>query len=166
VALLGRIPGTRRFSDRQRHPDNELIPNVAIFRPESGLVYFNIEHVRETILERVRTQADAPRLVILDLSAAPHVDVQSAEALAGMAEELSGAGIRVSAVEARSSVRDRLRAAGVDAKLGGINRFSSVADVLDAEREAAAAVARVNVDSGGGRSGSAGETRGSHAYPD
>src|SRR6266478_347072 len=33
VALLGRIPGTRRFSDRERHPDNELIPNVMIFRP-------------------------------------------------------------------------------------------------------------------------------------
>src|SRR5215831_15409114 len=44
VAFLGRIPGTRRFSDRQRHPDNELIPGVLIFRPESGLVYFNIDH--------------------------------------------------------------------------------------------------------------------------
>src|SRR5215831_1946804 len=28
VAFLGRIPGTRRFSDRQRHPDNELISGV------------------------------------------------------------------------------------------------------------------------------------------
>jgi high affinity sulfate transporter 1 len=168
VALLGRIPGTRRFSDRQRHPDNELIANVAIFRPESGLVYFNIDHVRETILDRVRTQADAPRLVILDLSAAPHVDVQSAEVLGGLADELTATGIRVHAVEARSSVRDRLRAAGVDARLGGINRFSSIADVLDAERDAAAAVAPVNVCAGGdGRSGGAvaGETRGAHAYP-
>jgi high affinity sulfate transporter 1 len=136
VAVLGRIPGTRRFSDRQRHPDNELIPGVAIFRPESGLVYFNIEHVRQTILDGVRAQADAPRLVILDLSAAPHVDVQSAEALAGLAEELSAAGIRVHAVEARAPVRDRLRAAGVDAKLGGINRFNSIADVLDGEGRA------------------------------
>lgn len=136
VAVLGRIPGTRRFSDRQRHPDNELIPNVAIFRPESGLVYFNIDHVRETILNRVRTQPDAPRLVILDLSAAPHVDVQSAEVLGGLAEELSAAGVRVTAVEAHASVRDRLRAAGADAKFGGINRFDSVADVLDSERPA------------------------------
>jgi sulfate permease, SulP family len=133
VALLGRIPGTRRFSDRQRHPDNELIPNVAIFRPESGLVYFNIDHVRDTILAYVRSQPDATQLVILDLSAAPHVDVQSAEALAGLADELSRGGIRVHAVEPRSSVRDRLRATGVDAKLGGINRFSSIADVLDSE---------------------------------
>src|SRR5436189_3818778 len=43
VAFLGRIPGTRRFSDRERHPDNELIPGVLIFRPESGLIYFNMD---------------------------------------------------------------------------------------------------------------------------
>jgi high affinity sulfate transporter 1 len=132
VALLGRIPGSRRFSDRQRHPDNELITGVSIFRPESGLVYFNIEHVRDTILDTVHAQPTPPKLVVIDLSAAPHVDIQAAEALAGMADELSASGIRVQAVEARSSVRDRLRAAGVDEKLGGINRFSSIADVLDA----------------------------------
>src|SRR5262249_37886448 len=44
VALLGRIPGTRRFSDRDRHEDNELIPNVMIFRPESVLIYFNVDN--------------------------------------------------------------------------------------------------------------------------
>jgi hypothetical protein len=42
----------------------------------------------------------------------------------------------VHAVEARAPVRDRLRAAGVDAKLGGINRFNSIADVLDGEGRA------------------------------
>ena len=30
VAFLGRIAGTRRFSDRERHPDNELIPDVLV----------------------------------------------------------------------------------------------------------------------------------------
>ena len=53
VAFLGRIPGTRRFSDRERHPDNELIPGVFIFRPEASLIYFNVDHVRETIADRV-----------------------------------------------------------------------------------------------------------------
>jgi hypothetical protein len=35
------------------------------------------------------------------------------------------------AVEPRSSVRDRLRLEGVDAKLGGVNRFTAVADVIE-----------------------------------
>jgi len=131
VALLGRIPGTRRFSDRDRHEDNELIPNVMIFRPESVLVYFNVDNVSEAILSRVRVEATPPKLVVLDLSAAPIVDMQSAYALASMADELTAGGIEFHAVEPRSSVRDRLRHEGVDGKLGGINRFTSVADVID-----------------------------------
>jgi high affinity sulfate transporter 1 len=131
VAQLGRIPGTRRFSDRERHPDNELVPGVLLFRPESGLLYFNIEHVRDTIAGKVREEPTPPRLVVLDLSAAPFVDLQSAHALGELADELKGAGVRLQAVEPRASVRDRLRLVGIDHKLGGINRFTSVADAVD-----------------------------------
>jgi len=131
VAFLGRIPGTRRFSDCERHPDNELIPGVFIFRPESGLIYFNMDHVRDTILDRVRAETVPPRLVVLDLSAAPRVDMHSAQMLGSLADELTATGIRVQAVEARSSVRERLRSESVDTKLGGINRFTSVADALE-----------------------------------
>jgi SulP family sulfate permease len=131
VAVLGRIPGTSRFSDHERNPDNELIPGVLICRPESGLVYFNMDHVRDTILDRIRAEAVPPKLVILDLSAAPLVDMHSAHMLANLAEELSATGQRVQAVEARASVRERLRSEGVDVRLGGIDRFTSVADTLE-----------------------------------
>jgi MFS superfamily sulfate permease-like transporter len=131
VALLGRIPGTRRFSDGERHQDNQLIPEVMIFRPESALIYFNVDNVCDAILSRVRAVPTPPKLVVLDLSAAPLVDMQSAHMLAGMAEELTAKHIRFQTVEARSSVRDRLRHEGVDSKLGGVNRFATVADVTD-----------------------------------
>jgi MFS superfamily sulfate permease-like transporter len=131
IALLGRIPGTRRFSDMERHPDNEATPGALVFRPESSLVYFNIEHVCMTILDRVR-QAPVPvRRVVLDLSASPYVDLQSAHALAGLADELGKGGSALQVVEARSGVRDRLHGEGLDARLGGINRFMSVADAVD-----------------------------------
>jgi len=80
----------------------------------------------------VHAETTPPRLVVLDLSAAPYVDLQSAHTLAGLADELRARGIRFQAVEARSGVRDRLRAEGVDEKLGGLNRFTTVADVVDA----------------------------------
>jgi hypothetical protein len=35
-------------------------------------------------------------------------------------------------VEARSSVRERLRSEGVEARLGGIDRFTTVADAVEA----------------------------------
>ena len=131
VAVLGRIPGSRRFSDRERHADNELIPGVLIFRPESGLVYFNVDNVCESILSRVGSATPPPQLVVLDLSAAPRVDMQSAQALGSLADELQARNIRFQAVEPRSSVRDRLRNEGVDIKLGGVNRFAMVIDVVE-----------------------------------
>ena len=132
VAFLGRIAGTRRFSDHERHAGNELIPGVLIFRPEASLLYFNMDHVRDTISERVRAEATPPKLVVLDLSAAAYVDMHAAQMLAELAGELTTAGIRVQAVEARSSVRDRLRNEGLEEKLGGVNRFTSVADAVEA----------------------------------
>jgi SulP family sulfate permease len=108
-----------------------LIPDVLIFRPESGLVYFNVDHVCRTILDRINVEPKPPKLLVLDLSAAPRVDLQSAQALGDLATELTAKGLQFQAVEARSSVRDRLRNEGVDDKLGGINRFTSVADAVE-----------------------------------
>jgi high affinity sulfate transporter 1 len=137
VAVLGRIPGTRRFSDMERNAGNEPVPGVLIVRPESSLVYFNVDHFRDTLLERVRAGAAPPRLVVLDLCSAPHVDVQSTEVLVGLVNDLAAMGIRLQIVEARASVRETLRGEGLDAKVGTINRFTSVADAVDAFRDSA-----------------------------
>ena len=103
-----------------------------VFRPESGLIYFNIDHVRDHVVDRIEAEPAAPSLVVLDLSASPYVDLQSAGTLAGLARELAARGIRLQVVEARSSVRDRLRAEGVDTALGGLSRITTVADAVEA----------------------------------
>lgn len=130
VAILGRIPGTRRFSDLARHTKNELVPGVLICRPESGLVYFNIDHVRDTIL--AAAEASRARLVLLDLSAAPRVDLQAAQALGSLQSELATADVRLQIVEALATVRDVLRREGIEEKTCPINRHTSVADAVDA----------------------------------
>jgi len=110
----------------ERHPDNEPTPGALIVRPESSLVYFNVDHVCMKILDRMRKEAVPPGLVVLDLSAAPYVDLHSAHALAGLADELHKAGSSLQVVEARSGVRDRLRQERLR-----VNRFTSVADAVD-----------------------------------
>lgn len=131
VASLGRIPGTNRFSDLARNPDNQSVPGIMIFRVESSLLYFNVEYIRDTVLDRVRLESVPPKLVVCDLSASPHVDLQSAATLGGLADELAALGIQMQMVEARASVRDRLRAAGLGEKLGGIDRFRNVAQAVE-----------------------------------
>src|SRR5215831_7628184 len=78
VAFLGRIPGTQRFSDLARHPDNEVVPGVVIVRVEASLVYFNAGYVRAVVRHQVHAEATPVHLVVWDLSTSPYVDVVGA----------------------------------------------------------------------------------------
>lgn len=151
VAFLGRIPGARRYSDLERHPDNEMIPGMVIFRPESGLLYFNAEHVRDAVVARVRATEPPARTVVCDLSASPHVDLAGAEMLKGLENDLRAMGARMQIVEARSGVRDRLRMEGIEERVGRIDRFTTVADAVEALQGQEAAGP---VSAGGGSHGS------------
>jgi high affinity sulfate transporter 1 len=131
VAFLGRIPGTRRFSDLDRHSDNELIPKVLAFRVESGILYFNAENVFDAVLARLESEREQPKLVVCDLSTSPAVDLAGARMFVSLYEELNRRGIPLSLVEARSSVRDMLRLEGVEERVGRIDRFRSLADVVE-----------------------------------
>ena len=131
VAFLGRIPGTWRFSDLARHTDNEPVPGALLVRVESSLLYFNAEHVRDTVAARLRAEATPPKIVILDLSASPLMDIQACGVVMNMADDIKAAGARLQIVEARSSVRDRLRAEGIDKHVSQVNRFTSVADAVE-----------------------------------
>jgi high affinity sulfate transporter 1 len=125
VAFLGRIPGTRRYSDLQRHPDNEVLPGIVIFRPESSLLYFNVEHVRQAVWTRVQATPEL-RLVISDLSASPLVDVAGADMLAGLHRDLAKREVRLRVAEAHAKTRDLLRAEGLEERVGYLGRHMSV----------------------------------------
>ncbi len=131
IATLGRIPNTNRFSDVERNPSNIPVPGVLIIRVESSLFYFNVEYAREVVMERVHKPDVKPRLVICDFSTSPRVDLQGAVTLRSLAEELSANGVELKIVETHASVRDRLRAEGVDAIVGGIDRFRTVAQAVE-----------------------------------
>src|SRR6266700_2888056 len=131
VAFLGRIPGARRFSDMARHPDNEAVPGALLFRTEASLLYFNADHVRDTLAARLHAGAAPPKIVVLDLSASPHMDIQACGVVMNMADDIKAAGARLQIVEARSSVRDRLRAEGIEEHVSQVNRFTSVADAIE-----------------------------------
>ncbi len=125
VAFLGRIPGTQRFSDLERHPDNESLPGVLIFRVESAVLYFNVEHVRQVVWQKMQETPDL-RLVVCDLSESPMVDVAGAVMLAALHRDLlkRNAGLRI--VEAHGKSRDLLRAEGMEQRCGYLGRRISV----------------------------------------
>jgi high affinity sulfate transporter 1 len=129
VAFLGRIPGTDRFSDIARHPNNESTPGVLAFRVQSSLFYFNVDHVQGIVLERVWTDGTIRR-VICDLSNVPYADLAATRMLRRLHEELSQANIDFKIVEAHGPVREILRAEGLEQLVGPITRYRSLAEAI------------------------------------
>jgi len=130
VAFLGRIPGTDRFSDSARHPENETIPGVLAFRVESSLVYFNVDHVLQTVLQRVESDPKVQR-VVYDLSNTPYVDVAGARMLRRLHDELAEKKIAFRVVGAHSEVRDRLRFEKLQEWVGPINRHVTLEEAME-----------------------------------
>ena len=135
VARLGRVPGTRRYTDCERHPDNEITPGVLIVRVEGSLLYFNTTHVRERVRALVAAEGESLRLVIWDLSTSPYVDIAGARLLSEIHRELAARGIAMRIVEALASVRDLLREE-VGPSVGEISRRISIDDVLTGQTSA------------------------------
>ena len=131
VAFLGRIPGTRRYTDLARHRDNERIPGVLAFRVESVIVYFNIDHVFRVVLDRVEAEGKSLRLVVCDLSTSPTVDLAGAKMFLDLHSELAKRRMILRLVEAHASVRDLLRIEGAEDRVGRIDRFATVDDVIE-----------------------------------
>jgi high affinity sulfate transporter 1 len=129
VAFLGRIPGTNSFSDLARHPENEQLPHVLIFRPEASLLYVNAETVLQAVLERLRSAAPGIRMIVCDLSASPYIDLAGSRILRLLHAEVAPRGIGLRVVGARGRVRDLLRADGIGELVGG--RLTTVEAVVN-----------------------------------
>ncbi|WP_348798204.1 SulP family inorganic anion transporter [Flavobacterium adhaerens] len=130
VAFLGRIPGTKRYSDLERHPDNEIINGVLIIRIESAILYFNVENIKEQIWEKINNENKPIQTVIMDLSSSPNVDIAGARFLKQLFIDLKTKSITLKIAEARSEVRDILRSENLEVLLGHISRTVSVDDLV------------------------------------
>lgn len=130
VAFLGRIPGTKRYSDLERHPDNEPIPGILIVRVESSILYFNAENIKEQIWSKINNEKQLIKSILLDLNSTPHIDIAGARFLKHLYKDLKSKGITLKIAEARSEVRDILRSENLENLLGHISRFVSIDDLV------------------------------------
>jgi SulP family sulfate permease len=131
IAFLGRIPGTKRYTDISRHPDNETIPGMLLFRVEASVLYFNIENIRNGVWTQILQSENTLSTVIWDLSTSPYVDIAGAKLIKRLYLDLKIKGIELKIAEAHASVRDMLRAEEVEHLLGHISRKLSVDDLVN-----------------------------------
>ena len=131
VSVLGRIGKSHLYSDVSRHPENTLYDGILILRIESAIFYFNTEDILEKINRNIGATGKTPKMVILDMSASPSVDVSGAGMLVQLGEQLQKKGIKFYIVEALSNVREMLRKCGIEDFAGPITRKVSINDVVE-----------------------------------
>lgn len=131
VAELGRIGQSEHYSDISRHPDNIRIPGILIMRPESSILYFNTESIRDSIMKKITAQTDT-RALIIDLSASPYIDVGGSSMLVELVKDLGRKGITVRFATPLAQARDMLRNSGMEGITGHISRSEGIQEAVDA----------------------------------
>jgi high affinity sulfate transporter 1 len=131
IAFLGRIPGTRRYTDIGRHPDNELIPGLLLFRVEASVLYFNVENIRTRVWSEIQDSGKTLKEVIWDFSTSPYVDTAGAGLIKKLYLDLKRKGISFKIAEAHAEVRDILRAEEIEHLMGHISRKVSIDDLVN-----------------------------------
>lgn len=112
TAELGRAAGTEHFADLVRHPENERVPGVFIFRCDGPLLFFNADYVRDRFVESLILRGPETELAIFYLGTTPTIDLAGAEMLQDLHRTLAERGIAFRLAEAHGGVRDVLRRAG------------------------------------------------------
>ena len=129
TAVLGRIPGSDNFADREHHPENREVEGVLVVRVDASVVFANAHTIEEGVLARVREHAGPLRLVVLDLSASPIIDISGAEAIVALRATLATQDVRLRIAGATSRARDLLRAEA-PAEFGYLQRGLDVGQVV------------------------------------
>ncbi|MCL6103509.1 MAG: sodium-independent anion transporter, partial [Bacteroidetes bacterium] len=114
-----------------RHPDNELIPGLLLFRVEASIVYFNIENIRNSVWAEILKSEKTIKEVIWDFSTSPYVDTAGAGLIKKLYLDLKAKDISFKLAEAHSEVRDILRAEEIEHLMGHISRKVSIDDLVN-----------------------------------
>ena len=112
VGILGRDPETGAWVRIDRHTDVQTKPGVIVCRVDGPLFYANAAQVKERLTTLAAADPDL-RVVVLDLSGSPDLDVESLDMLTELEHELSNRGAELRLASPRAPVLRMLGRAGL-----------------------------------------------------
>jgi len=135
MVVLGRIPGTDLFGDVERHPENQEIPGVFIYRIDAPLIFANAESFKDNFSKALKQEQRPIHLAIIDLNSSPITDVTGVDMIHDLIDELDRKGIVLRLANASGKVRDVFRAAGIEDKVGKLDRTTTISAILEQDED-------------------------------
>ncbi len=111
VGALARDPATGAWGRADRHPDWVTPAGVLVLRSDGPLMYPNANALKDRALELIA--AAEPQRVVLDLGVNTDVDIQVADTIGELADEVRRRGIEVRLAQVRGPALEVLERAGV-----------------------------------------------------
>jgi len=127
LTFLGRAGGGLEPVDLRSEP-GAGIPGLLIVRPDEMLFFANVASVRDAVMQAAEDADPPAKIVLLDLSLSPEVDMPVVEALEDLHGRLADAGIELWLSHLRPDVRDLLERAGLIATIGVSRVYPRVID--------------------------------------
>jgi SulP family sulfate permease len=133
TAVLGQVAGTLSWRDIENFRGAETLPGVVVYRFDAALFFANADVFRDQV-RRLVTEAEHPvRSVVVNAEAVYDVDTTGLATLSRLLDDLSEAGATLVLARVRTSVRDLMRRAGLEERIGEQNFHLTVADAVSAQ---------------------------------
>src|SRR5512137_2568737 len=139
IAGLSRIGHINKneiyFGVISRHPENDVVEGIFIFRIDAPLIVANAEIFKENILSALGREQRPIHVVILDFESSPFTDVTAIDMTKDLISELEHKGIELRIANACGHTRDILRRAGIEEKVGRLDQATSIEAIIRQSRD-------------------------------
>ncbi|CAL5443091.1 unnamed protein product [Camellia sinensis] len=139
---LGNIPNSTLYRDIEQYPDAIEVPGILILKLGSPIYFPNCTYIKERILRWVRDEQAAANSkgngdiehILLDLGGVTSIDITGVETLTEVRRSLEAKGLKVTLVNPRLEVMEKLIATKFVDLIGKENVFLSIEDAIEACR--------------------------------
>jgi sulfate permease, SulP family len=130
-SLLGRMPGSNAYVDKERYPEAELIPGLMILRPNGPLFFANANRIKNRVRLLLKENPRPIRSILLDLGASSETDVTTLDMLRDLRGELKESEVELLFARVADPVRDLFERSGFLRDLGPEKVFLGIHLAVD-----------------------------------
>jgi SulP family sulfate permease len=130
IAVLARDPVTGQYVDKARYPAAQETHSVLVLRSAGAWVYFNAEPIRRSFLNLLEQAPSPPRLVVIDYSMVPAIDLTALASLRALAAALARRGIALRLAGLRDEVAELMQRFGAELDLGSVAAHRTIDDCV------------------------------------
>ena len=129
-SVLGRVPGTTPYVALEHAPEARTEPGRLVYRLNAPLLFVNAKRLRDGIRDELG-DADPPvRVVLLDLSFTPELDIESVNVLGSLRSELERQGVALWLAGVHAQVLEMLDRSGLADQIGRAHLYRDVEDAV------------------------------------